>query len=334
MPTRVVKDVRHQGQAIVHAGDTGGVASVARMPVSLVALQTNGAAKHNRDTSGVDQSFSAGSVAPDVLHCTFAHLDQSLHEARGRAEATNSVLRMRRDERGGGGGGGGDSANLHTNVNTHQAKISTNAGKPITFTTDDSLATLLAKHGDSRDRNRFALMMDTPQKYVQDAILGRHPHTIGATGRLAERILAGNATITDYLAAPKQERGSPLKTFLQALIGEPTLGGNTVKKARIITKIRILASQFTVVSDPTGVACSGVVVWGIVRCSFSCVQLLLSLFAHSRTRMHTHARPFIYGCCGTGVFIHPFTQPTNQLTDQHMFGSGVLLPIGAWYTPF
>ena len=52
--------------------------------------------------------------------------------------------------------------------------------------------------------------------------------------------------MTDYLSAPKNERGSPLKTFLQALIGEPTLGGSTVKKARIITKIRVLASQFTV----------------------------------------------------------------------------------------
>ena len=66
------------------------------------------------------------------------------------------------------------------------------------------------------------------------------------SGALAAKILAGNATISDYLAAPKEERGSPLQTFLKALIGEATLGGNTVKKARIITKIRVLASQFTV----------------------------------------------------------------------------------------
>ena len=45
-------------------------------------------------------------------------------------------------------------------------------------------------------------MMETPHKYVQDAILARHPSTVGVSGALARKIVAGTI---DYIVIAKCE---------------------------------------------------------------------------------------------------------------------------------
>ena len=137
MPARVI-----QSSLFGAAGET-------TKPVSLVALQTNGA------SSTALLSTNAGSrfVVPDVLHCTFQHFYGRLHIDESHSHS------LKEDSKRHEGG-------ATKYMNKHQAKLADNAGRTITFASEDTLLVLLAKHGDSRDKNRFALMMETPQKYV------------------------------------------------------------------------------------------------------------------------------------------------------------------------